>query len=145
MSANKEYTITDYIKTYNEDSISFSTLHLKEVNTLSSSDKIVLLSDSILDKYDDVLKKYITTKTLTNEEYRKYQYNPKYLSYDLYGTTELWFLILHANQLYSITQFHINPIKIYTSDILKIIESILNLEKNIIDSNEDGITKALAE
>ena len=142
-SLNKEYTISDYTKAYKEESVTFASLHLKEVDIKINGEKIILLSDSILDKYTDVLNEYLVTKTLTDSEYNKYQYNPKLLSYALYGTVELWFLILYANQLCSVTQFHINPVKVYSSGVIKVIQSILNLEKPVIDANEEEVKKAL--
>ena len=144
MAIIKENTIEDFTKAYKEERISFATLHYKEVGDKTDGSKIVLLSDSILDKYNKVLDEYLVTRVLTSSEFNKYQYNPKLLSYDLYKTTELWFLLLQANQLFSVTQFHINPIKVYSGGIMRVIESILNLDKRIIDANEDDVTKALA-
>ena len=143
MNLNKEYTISNYIKSYKEESLSFPSLHLKEVDSKINGDKIILLSDSILDKYSDVLNEYLSIKTLSDAEYNRYQYNPKLLSYDLYGTVELWFLLLYANQLYSVTQFNINPVKIYSSNIIRVLQSIINLEKATIDANVEEIKKGL--
>jgi hypothetical protein len=143
MGIIKDYLIDDFIKSYKEESLSFPTLHLKEVNNKLDNSKIVLLSDSIMDKYTDILDDYVITKTLTDTEFNKYQCNPKLLSYDLYGTVELWFLLLNVNQITSSTQFRINPIKIYTREILRIVQSVLNLEKPITDVNEEEIKKAL--
>jgi hypothetical protein len=143
MAIIKDYTITDYIKSYKEESLTFSTLHLKEANDRLNGGKIVLLSDSILDKYTEILNEYLITKTFTDIEFNRYRYNPKLLSYDLYKTPELWFLLLHANQLYSVTEFKINPIKIYTTNIVRIVQNILNLEKTNIDINASEVRTAL--
>ena len=46
-------------------------------------------------------------------------YKPKMLSYELYGTTELWLAILRANNMKNISEFHYPIIKVYQPDRLK--------------------------
>ena len=46
-------------------------------------------------------------------------YRPKSVSYDLYGTTELWLSLLRLNNMRNITEFHQPIIKIYDADSLK--------------------------
>jgi len=137
------YKLPDFIKQYKEQDLSFPMLHFKEIIEKEDNTKLVVISESILDKYDAILKDIIVTRTLTTEEFNKYQYNPKLLSYDMYGTVELWSLLLYVNQLHSTSQFSINPIKVYNYKILSIIESIMNLEKPIIDENEEYIIREL--
>ena len=79
--------------------------------------------------------------TLSNEEYSKYRYNPKVLSYDIYGTTELWFLILEANELHSINEFNSRTIYLFKTDIVEKMTRILNLELDSKNYNEEEISK----
>ncbi len=143
MQMGKEYTIATFIKEYKEEPISFDTLHFKEVFKKNNNESLIVLSDSILLKYDNELREHMVTLRLSDTEFNKFQYNPKFLSYELYDTTELWFLLLHANELYYTGQFNINPIKVYTSNIVMIIDRILNLEQDFIDINKDEVRKAL--
>src|SRR5574343_232748 len=136
----KESTISEYSKAYSDTDITFNSLHYKEKNSVDDSTSLILLNDSILDKYRNDLAEKIVTKTLTNEEINKYQYNPKRLSFDLYGTTELWGLLLEINQLQSVTEFNINPVKVYDGSIISYINSIFSLEKPFIDQNEEEIS-----
>lgn len=46
-------------------------------------------------------------------------YKPKTVSYELYGTTELWLSILRLNGMRNITEFHQPIIKIYNANSLK--------------------------
>lgn len=46
-------------------------------------------------------------------------YKPKSVSYELYGTTELWLALLRLNEMRNITEFHQPIIKIYNVDSLK--------------------------
>ena len=84
-------------------------------------------------KYMPELKDIKIKVTLSNEEYFKYRFNPKLLSYDIYGTTELWFLILEANELHSVTQFDLRTLYIFNTSIVDRVTRILNLEKDVKD------------
>lgn len=136
----KESTISEYSKAYSDTDITFNSLHYKEKDSVDDSTSLILLNDSILDKYRTDLAEKIISKTFTNEEFNKYQYNPKRLSFDLYGTTELWGLLLEVNQLHSVTEFNINPVKVYDGSIISCINSIFSLEKPFIDQNEEEIS-----
>ena len=59
--------------------------------------RIESLSDALI---SDVLPQYIeTVEVLLNDtEIEKYKYNPKLLSYDVYKSTDLWFLICNINK-----------------------------------------------
>ncbi len=144
MQMGKEFTINEFIKEYNQETISYGTLHLKEIFEKEDGSLNVLSSESILNKYDEELKNAIVTLTLTDIEFSKFQYNPKFLSFELYETTELWFLILHANGLFYASQLNSNSIKVYNANITTIIDRILNLEKSIIDLNRGTITTRLS-
>lgn len=46
-------------------------------------------------------------------------YKPKMVSYEIYGTTELWLAILRANNMRNTSEFHYPYIKVYNPDSLK--------------------------
>lgn len=46
-------------------------------------------------------------------------YKPKSVSFELYGTTELWLALLRLNEMRNITEFHQPIIKIYNANSLK--------------------------
>ena len=48
-----------------------------------------------------------------------YFYKPKLLSYELYGTTELWIALLRVNGMRNISEFNKSIIKVYTPDQLQ--------------------------
>jgi len=134
----REATLQDFINSYTDTDATFPKLHYLEKDTIDQ-DTMILLSDSLLDKYKDELESLITIITLSSTEFNKYKYNPKLLSYEIYGTTELWGLILDLNQLHSTTEFNINPIKVYEKSIIYYIDAILNLEKPFTDINTEEI------
>jgi hypothetical protein len=89
--------------------------------------------DNILNKYMSILKNYFINVTLTDEEMTKYSYQPKKLSLDLYGTIELWFLLIRINNLTSISEFNKKKIKIFHPDYLDILNKIMIKEKDYLD------------
>ena len=100
---------------------------------------MILLSDSILEKYQADLDELVETKTFTSKEQHRYDCNPWALSYDLYGTVEFWHLLLELNGMYSITEFTRNTIKVYDASLPDVIGAILSLEEESIDQNNEEI------
>lgn len=145
MQMGREYTIRDFIKEYKEETLSFDTLHFKEVFKKRNGDNVIILSDSILTKYNNELLPLIVPLHLNDSEYNKFQYNPKLLSYELYGTTELWQLLLHANEIFYIGQFSMNPIKVYTANVIDLINRIITIEEPIININKYEVDKKIME
>lgn len=139
---HRESTLKDLIYNYENDNIKYGSFFLNEVVS-ESTRKIILTSESILDKYSDILSTLKEEYNMTDEEYKKYMYNPKHFSYKLYGTTELWFLILRANNMYSVTEFNKKHCYIYSGQIKSILNAIINIEKSDIDKNSDDIQAKL--
>lgn len=52
-------------------------------------------------------------------------YQPKSVSLELYGTTELWLSLLRVNNMRNITEFHLPIIKIYNPTDIKELITIL--------------------
>lgn len=79
----KPETLDSYIKSQN-DNMRLDTFRFDEMN------------DALI---TDVLPQYIDTKpvALTESEITKYTHSPKSLSYDVYKTTDLWFIICMIN------------------------------------------------
>jgi hypothetical protein len=147
--AELESTIVEYINNYRRSYVNMNMLFYKTVfdvsgtstSTTTGADKLVLASRHILSRYKEDLGQFIIQVTLDLTQCNKYFYNPRRYCYDTYGTTELWFLVLELNEMSSITQFNVNPFKAYNVGILNAINTILNLEKKIIDQNNDDIFK----
>lgn len=76
------------------------------------------IEENVLQHYKRFLSRTVKRKEFTDEEFLKYRCNPWYVSDDLYGTTQLWFLLLHLNEMYSATEFTKRSIKIYDPDLI---------------------------
>ena len=143
MGMGADATILDYIASYESEEITSSAFFLKQVFTSKLNAKILVNFNNLTIKYMPELKDIKVKVTLSNEEYNRYKYNPKRLSYELYGTTELWFLILEANELHSINQFDSRTIYLFRTDIVEKMTRILNLEIESKNYNEEEISQAL--
>ena len=77
---------------------------------------------------------YLKTVQLTDDEFIKYKYRPKILAYDIYGTTDLDFVILAINRISTPKDFVYKKIKMISKRHLnELLTSIYNAEKNLIN------------
>lgn len=128
-------TIEKTVKAYNDLDFNHDKLHYKASFLDPAGKKIIINYSSLIDKYYDYLRKIIVDIELTDQEMIKYRFQPKRLSFDYYGTTELWSAILRINNMTTITQFDRKKIKMFTQDIFDFINEILILEENELMEN----------
>lgn len=132
--AVRESTIDTFIDDYRDQNFQFDTIFMKESDAFSPIAKetdtkdVILLEESILNKYRKDLAEHIIEKEFTPEEYRKYIYNPWRLSYDLYGNVEYWGILLDLNNMFSVSEFNQSSIKVYDEGFPQLIDSLLDLE-----------------
>jgi hypothetical protein len=111
-------------------------------NTIPTYDKlsyqqteanITYVIKQILDDYLVELKRMSVYIQLSKEELKKYNYNPKRLCADVYGNTEMYYLILLLNGICNVKEFHdINPIRMIPIEILN--EAISSIQINELDN-----------
>lgn len=142
MQAGHESTLRDFIKKYRNDTFQFDKLYLQQVINPAGT-KMVVTADFLLSKYRNELDGEIETVTLTDEEYAKYAYNPKRFCYDVYGTTEIWDLILQLNELYSASEFSLRSLKLYAGGFFSKVSRIIDNEKPFTDINAEEVEAAL--
>ncbi len=145
MNAGKDSTIQIFINSYSIDTMTFKKMYMQEVMEFNSGRKIIVNSESLIDRYVNELADYKMKLSMTDEEKRKYRFNPKSLSFDLYGTTELWNLLLHANEMFSVAEFETmdDDVYVYSGSVLQFINKVIDLEKNYVDYNESLNQKIL--
>lgn len=104
----------------------------------------LILESSILDNYQSILRQFIVRLPITDEFRDKYKYNPKKLAAREYESTEYWFLILYANEMYSASQFSLDKgyIYMYQRGIQQVINEIINIERKYIQKNAALISDA---
>lgn len=101
-------------------------------------DDVIVPYQTVVCRYYDSLKKYIVEKTLTDEEYDLFKFNPRFLSKQLYGTPELWADLLYINNMVSVSEFKKRTVKVFTTNIIDaIIEIKLIIENDLIDNKNE--------
>lgn len=95
------YTLTDFIAMKNQDELTY-----KNFAILTYSSETEFAEQSILDYYLAELKKLCNKITeFSEEEINKYKYAPDMLAYDVYGSTQLDFIILLCNGIIDPKEF----------------------------------------
>ena len=144
MGMNNSSTLQDYIRRYQAEEVTYDAFYLDQIlKDEKSGRKMRVNFNSLVTKYMPELKKIILKVTLSGEDYAKYKYNPKLMSFDLYGTTELWFLLLDINELHSTSEFNLRTLYVFQSNIVDVLSRILDLESPVINYNEEVISSDL--
>lgn len=90
---------------------------------------IVYTVKNIMDTYLPELKELAIVVVLSDEEYDKYVYNPKRLAYDVYGSTDLYHIIMQLNNIANIRDFDMKRLlMLRKSDLMEIITRIMTGE-----------------
>lgn len=136
-------TIEQFIQTEQNKSVKYPNYYYQKV--ISEDDLHVIMNyQSIMDRYVQYIRDYITEIELSQEEMRKYRYNPKRLSFNLYGTTSYWWSIIFANQIHSLTEFDFsrdNVIKVFTREGISAFSTVLSVDKTFISENQSEVSK----
>ena len=100
--------------------ISYKSLHPSYTIYNEQTDETIELPfSSITNEYKTYLLACVKSIQLSEKEKEKYRYSPKKLSYDLYGTTELWADLLKLNGCVSIAEFEPDFIRVYDPNTFK--------------------------
>ena len=92
--------------------------------------------DNIIYDYLPELNERTVTLTMTDNEFIKYRYKPKLLAYDLYGSTEVYFVIMALNGMCNIKDFNKKKLKLlYKSDLIELLNEIYSAESDYIMYN----------
>ena len=136
-------TIDQFIQTEQNKSVKYPNYYYQKV--ISEDDLHVIMNyQSIMDRYVQYIRDYITEIELSQEEMRKYRYNPKRLSFNRYGTTSYWWSIIFANQIQSLTEFDFsrdNVIKVFTREGISAFSTVLSVDKTFISENQSEVSK----
>lgn len=126
-----------YTHTLSEFILSGSNIQVISYPKLCFSEKhnnIVFTVKNILQDYLPELKEMCITVYLSDKEQRKYKYNPKRLAADVYGYTDLYYIILMLNGMIDVREFdEIATLKMLTkSDLNYALSTIYSAESSSI-------------
>ena len=95
---------------------------------------------NIRPKYQREFEPYKVTVDLSDREQHNYMYNPRLFAYDIYGYPEFWYLVLYANELHSELEFNMKRVHFYNAGIIRILDTIRDLETKYKDENDQEMT-----
>ena len=145
LNFRKRSTIQSVIEEGLELKLTIKDLAFKEIIENSSGEKFVVNMFNLYEKYYELLLEHATIVVLTDEEYRKYRYNPRLLSKDLYGTPELHYMLLRLNYVYSIINFDFREVRVFRTNINTLLNEIMVMESEDYIDNEMSILKKINE
>lgn len=138
-------TIRDIIENGLELKMTIKDLSFKEVLTNSAGEMFVINMYNLYEKYYELLLEHSIVAVLSDEEYRKYRFQPKRLAKDLYGNQELYYLLLRLNHVYSIINFDFTEVRVFTSEIINLLNEIMIMESEDFIDNEMSVLKKINE
>lgn len=127
----KTYTIPDFIEQGQSDDLTYTNFSIIRNSTIGEFADI-----NILDFYISEIKSIcLRVETFSEDEISKYKYFPDLLAYDIYGSTQLDFILLIVNGIVDPKEFDFKrgylliPPK---SKLFTILDEILNSESKWI-------------
>jgi hypothetical protein len=127
------YTLDQYIACKSDTLMCYANTSFNDY--LNDGD-LCQTSYNVVSDYIDELRddEYCLSVELTDEQLTKYKYRPKLLCYDIYGNTELYFIILLINDMYSTKQFTKKKLLMPTAESMKLISSrIINANRTAME------------
>lgn len=128
----KTYTLDQFIAMkYTDDMTYYNFSILQVVNGLECLDHNLV--DDYLSELILICSDYFE---LTVEQYKKYKYSPDLLAYDVYGSTQLDFIVLKANGMIDPKEFTLKKIRLpYKSKLIEFLNRIYNINSGYIAQN----------
>lgn len=132
------YTVEDFISMRSSDEVTYYNFSILEY-----SNGIEYSISNILYDYIDEISENAIVRELTDIELAKYKYKPYLLAYDMYGATELSFIILALNGMVDDNEFDIQNVKVLTKqNMTSLMGRIFSAETEYINKNRSDIKAA---
>lgn len=121
------YTIERLIKNGKDTELTYSNSSI-----ISGDTNVSFTYRNIYSRHIDVVKQVSVKVELNEDDLIKYKYNPHLLSFVLYKTTDLWFLLLFINNMTKISDFNRRIINVIDPNSLSVINDIHIIEREHI-------------
>ena len=135
---SEEYTLQGFIghKTTQE----FSYMNFSIIEPCESGE-ILFTIKNLVDDYLDELLDICETVTITNEERMYYSYRPWLLAYNIYGNSELYWLVMLLNDIPTPNEFeNFTKLKLPKAEYLDdILSEIYESESEYISKNRKDV------
>jgi hypothetical protein len=138
--AAQTYTLDQFILMKSTDDMTYNNFSIYGV-----IDGQKILESNLVDEYLTELAKLSNVVQLNTDEYKRYKYSPDLLAYDVYGSTQLDFVVLAANDMIDPKDFNLKRLKLPTVSAMKLfLNEVYNansnwLSKNRYDLKNEGV------
>lgn len=134
---NLTYTLDQYIACKSSDTMCYHNLSFVDVYNNIAYDTYNVLSDYV----SEIKSEYCVQVILSDDEALKYMYRPKLLCFDIYGNTELAFIILIINDMCNVKEFVKK--KLYMprkADMSELIKYLINANSSAIATYNNKVS-----
>lgn len=137
-NSEKTSSLEDFITAGESDAMTYSNFSI--YHRCGNEKNVLIAINNVIYDYFDELKSLCKDVELTDAELLKYKYKPKLLSYDVYGSTQLYFIIMMINGMYDIKDFKRKRIKlIYKDDLSAFLKQVGTAENTYISKNRTDL------
>ena len=133
---NTSFTLDQFADSKSSNDISYYSMRLLEKDPSTNIEYDVF---NVISDYMNELKQMSHPVTLSETEYYTYRFKPKLLAKYLYGNTELYFIILWINDMWSVKDFNLRTIKlIKNTELSEALSKINASEKSFIKAYNEA-------
>lgn len=133
---NTSFTLDQFADSKSSNDISYYSMSLLEKDPSINIEYDVF---NVISDYMNELKQMSHPVTLSETEYYTYRFKPKLLAKYLYGNTELYFIILWINDMWSVKDFNLRTIKlIKNTELSEALSKINASEKSFIKAYNEA-------
>ena len=119
------YTLDQFIQAGRMTTVSYNRFSYREI---ISNGTIVSILNVINDYMDEIQENAVNVE-LNREQYRKYRMKPKLLCFDVYGNTEVYWVIMLMNGIIDVKEFDMKVLKMLRVDDMEtLLTNIYNAE-----------------
>lgn len=119
------YTLDQFIQAGRMTTVSYNRFSYREA---ISNGTIVSILNVINDYIDEIQENAVNVE-LNREQYRKYRMKPKLLCFDVYGNTEVYWVIMLMNGIIDVKEFDMKVLKMLRVDDMEtLLTNIYNAE-----------------
>lgn len=119
------YTLDQFIQAGRMTTVSYNRFSYREA---ISNGTIVSILNVINDYMDEIQENAVNVE-LNREQYRKYRMKPKLLCFDVYGNTEVYWVIMLMNGIIDVKEFDMKVLKMLRVDDMEtLLTNIYNAE-----------------
>lgn len=138
--STKTYTLNQFIELQSKDEINYNGFSLIERS--SSNDNVFYIINNLIQYYIDDVDDSIKAVSISELEREKYIYKPKLLCYDIYGTTEVYFILMAINGIYNMKDFDLKDRKfkaLNKTALFDFASKVYNAEEETILNNRKNL------